>query len=258
MALPTWLSGVSRIFNEGQPQVPAVDWLPIALAESGGNPGAVNLNDPHGGSYGLFQDNLGSQGAAYRNNPTALLNPLVSARASAPAIRRGYVQGLGYGYTGARLAAYTATHSGHPGYAPAGSILPPRWWPSYPQFASEASAVESYYQRIGSPGGLSASLGARGYGVQLAANNAGSGQASGANNVGTWAGMLQAWNRRESTLQSGQSFWQQLWNMANPAIDVQALLLVCAEILVALLLIAFGAMAMLGIGVSDVAKVAAL
>lgn len=250
MAMPSWFSGVSQIFNEGQPQVPSADWLSIAMAESGGNPGAINAKDPYGGSYGLFQDNLGSQGAAYRSNPSALLNPLVSARASAPAIRKGYAEGLSYGYSGSALAAYTATHSGHPGYAPRGSILPPKVWPSYTDFANEANAVQSYYQRIVQPGGLAGSLGAIGYGVQIAPDNAPLAASGGSS--GTWSGMLQAWNRREAVIQSGQGLWQKFTNIINPVTDVEAVMVLAAEVIVALLLIAFGLMAMLGIGLSDV------
>lgn len=256
MAIPSWYASVSQIFSEGSPQVPSADWLSIAMAESGGRPGAVNLKDPNGGSYGLFQDNLGGQGAAYRNNPSALLNPVTSARVSAPAIRKAYAEGLGYGYVGSKLAAYTATHSGHPGYAPAGSILPPTWWPSYGQFASEASAVQSYYQQAVSPAGLAGSLGAVGYGVQLSTNTETAATSVGGANP--WENMLAAWNQREAVIQSGQGFWQKITNIINPVTDIESVMILGAEVLVALILIAFGIMAMLGIGVSDVAKVAAM
>lgn len=61
-------------------------WAPtmagIALAESGGCPGAVNSNDPNGGSYGLWQINGvhapgGNGGAAWGQ---AMLNPQTNAK----------------------------------------------------------------------------------------------------------------------------------------------------------------------------------
>jgi hypothetical protein len=49
----------------------------VALAESGGNPEAVNAADPHGGSHGLWQIN-----GAHRSKPdfTNVYNPAANAR----------------------------------------------------------------------------------------------------------------------------------------------------------------------------------
>ena len=259
MAIPSWYSGVNQIFSEGSPQVPAADWLSIVMPESGGNANAVNLKDPNGGSYGLFQDNLGGQGAAYRSNPTALLNPITSAKVSAPAIRQAYAQGLGYGYVGSKLAAYTATHSGHPGYAPAGSILPPKWWPSYGRFQSEANAVQSSYQQIASPGGLASTLGAIGYGVQVAPSNTALSASGGSGGGGTWASMLKAWDDREKVVRTaagGGDFWTTIQVITSPRVDLEGVFVLAAEVIVALLLIGIGLMAMLGIGISDVGSIA--
>lgn len=141
-----WYTAVSRIFaNEG---VPISDWTAIAKTESGLNPAKINYADPNGGSYGLFQENLGGEGFAYRNNPQALLNPITNAKIASPTIAKAYKQGYAEGFRGAQLAEYTATHSGHPGFAPAGSILPPTTWTSYGSFLREANLVGSNYASL--------------------------------------------------------------------------------------------------------------
>ncbi|MHB1669079.1 lysozyme family protein [Thiomonas sp.] len=135
--------GVGAVFR--QEGVPGPIWRSIGYVESGLNPSKVNRADPYGGSWGMFQENLGGQGRAYRNNPSALLNPVLNAQLAAPAMRAGYLQGKALGFRGNALAEYTATHSGHPGTAPAGSILPPKSWSSYALFKKEANAVGAAY-----------------------------------------------------------------------------------------------------------------
>lgn len=193
-----WQSAVANIF--AQEGVPAADWQSIATYESGMNPSKINLRDPNGGSWGLFQLNLGGQGAAYKLNPNLLLNPILNSNIASPPIAKAYAEGLSRGYTGANLAEYTATHSGHPGYAPAGSILPPFYWPSYRDYALEASGVAASYNNIVS-GGYNSQVG--GFGIPPNVSTGGAGvtlfgttaSASGAN---TWASMLKTLYKLDS------------------------------------------------------------
>lgn len=139
-----WFEGVSTVFN--RQGVPVAGWEPIVMAESGGNPGAVNHSAP-GGAYGLFQlERFFGQGGYYPKS--TLVNPVDNAEIASPAIVRAYKQGKRYGFAGRALAVYTATHSGHPGDAPAGMLLPPTTWSSYPAFATEAQHVSTAYNNL--------------------------------------------------------------------------------------------------------------
>lgn len=141
--------------------MPTAVWEAIALTESGLNPSATNLKDP-GGSYGLFQDNRGPGGQGAGVPVKALLNPVVNAQISAPSISAAYQQAKYFGLTGNMAAMYTATHSGHPGFAPAGQLYPnpATVKPStYQDFTQEAMKVGAAYSSItkgiGSSGGYS-------------------------------------------------------------------------------------------------------
>lgn len=253
--LPSWLDSVNSVFTKRG--VPSAIWESIATAESGLNPAAINTKDP-GGSYGLFQLNRGGgQGAGY--SPSALLDPVTNAKIAAPAIVRAYQQGASMGYTQTNLAIYTAMHSGHPLTAPRGQLLPPTWWPGYKAAKAEADNVASDYQKVTSPGGLAAQLGAAGYGVTLQPGengipsnfNAGDatfypGTPSGGGS-GAWSSVIKGLHKLEHP---------SLWNVTDPLYDMKAAATNWAMVILALLLIGFGLLAMLGIGVSDVAKVA--
>lgn len=120
MTAPAWFSGVNNVFaTEG---VPTSIWESIAGAESGLNPSAVGRH-----SVGLFQLNrYTGQGRGY--SVQQLENPLLNASIASKYIAPAYQQGLSEGFSGAALAQYTATHSGHPGGTLTSfptSILPP-------------------------------------------------------------------------------------------------------------------------------------
>lgn len=126
------------------------------MAESKGNPNAINWADP-GGSVGLFQLNRGlGQGKGY--TLAQLQNPIKNAELAAPSIAKAYRQAQLYGFRGNLGAVYTATHSGHPGYAPKGKIYPSPSAPSYKTFITEGKAVAAYYNSL-SKGSPSARLG---------------------------------------------------------------------------------------------------
>jgi hypothetical protein len=129
---------ISFVFSAQHTPVPPAVWEAIMLAESRGNPAAVNLADP-GGSYGLFQLNRYGQGEGY--TVAELQNPLKNAEIAAPPISKAYQQALQYGYIGNAAAIYTATHSGHPGYAATGRL-------GASQFPTEAQAVSGYYSKL--------------------------------------------------------------------------------------------------------------
>ena len=144
MAQAAWIAQVSRIF--AKQGVPAHIWEAIMYDESQGNPAAANLADPNGGSFGLFQLNRGGQGKGLTLKQ--LTNPIVNAEVAAPPISAAYKQALKYGYAGSLAAVYTATHSGHPGTAPPGKLLPPKGSKGYAAFAKEAQGVAMQYNRI--------------------------------------------------------------------------------------------------------------
>ena len=149
--MPGWMQQVHNIFQSQSTPVPDPVWKAIMLWESGGNPWAINLLDPNGGSYGLFQLNLGGQGKGYPRG--VLLNPVENAKIAAPSISQAYAQALYFGYTGNQAAEYAATHSGHPGYAPVGRLLPAKGTPGYSVFQKEGQGVANEYNSItkGSP-----------------------------------------------------------------------------------------------------------
>lgn len=144
MAQAAWIAQVSQIF--AKQGVPAPIWEAIMYDESQGNPAATNLLDPNGGSFGLFQLNRGGQGKGLTLKQ--LTNPIVNAKVAAPPISAAYKQALKYGYTGSLAAIYTATHSGHPGTAPPGKLLPPKGSRGYAAFAKEANGIAMQYDRI--------------------------------------------------------------------------------------------------------------
>lgn len=73
---------IKQVFD--QYGVPPWIWYPIAIAESGGRPNAVNVESNGSVSYGLFQLNDHGQGAGY--SPAVLADPLQNARIAAVAI----------------------------------------------------------------------------------------------------------------------------------------------------------------------------
>lgn len=98
--------------------VPVKVWYPIMMVESAGNPKALNSVDLNGvSSIGLFQMNLKGQGAAYKNNPSALydieLNSTIAAKTFAAAL--AVVRDK---YPDEKIAGEVAIRSGHPGGFP--------------------------------------------------------------------------------------------------------------------------------------------
>lgn len=140
LAVQQW-NAVNQVFQ--QEGVPTGIWQSIAVAE-GNNAAAVG---DHNTSFGLFQDHIGGQlpqswaSSAQRGQGPAF-NPVDNAKAALPAIAQAYKQGRAMGFRGVKLAQYTASHSGHPGFAPAGVL-------ETSATASEGAVVASAYTRWG-------------------------------------------------------------------------------------------------------------
>ena len=265
MAAPVWMDSVNSVFS--RKGVPASIWESIGLAESGLNPSSINTNDP-GGSYGLFQLNRGPFGQGRNYDPSTLLDPAMNATIAAPAIARAYQEGVYLGFRGSRLAIYTATHSGHPLTAPKGQLLPPVWWPGYKDAKAEADNVASDYQKVTSPGGLASALGAVGFGVTINGAPPGGVDAGGSiyQQFGTSVGSNGLVKFTPTGMaRSGKDPWAAmvmgLHKIQHPgvldvAIDPGSVIRDVAAtwglVLVALLIILFGGLAMLGIGAGDV------
>lgn len=90
--------------------------LDVAQVESGLNPSAVGDN---GTSFGLFQLHYGGQ--AGNMSVGQLENPYINADVGVKNMAAAYKKGAAAGLTGFALADYTATDSGHPGYAGPGN-----------------------------------------------------------------------------------------------------------------------------------------
>lgn len=82
----------------------------IAMAESGGNPGAVGDG---GNSIGLFQNNMaGGRGAGH--SPQDLMDPVYNADISAADLVNHYRQGVAQGLSGPNLVAYVSRNGQRP------------------------------------------------------------------------------------------------------------------------------------------------
>ena len=75
----------------------------IALAESGGNPGAIGDN---GQSFGIFQNYMKGRGAGH--NPQDLLDADYNIRISVPELHGAYIRGIQQGLRGKDLVAYVS------------------------------------------------------------------------------------------------------------------------------------------------------
>lgn len=114
MALPPWWNDVKRAM--AAQRVDVKYWLPILLAESGGNPRAHNRGTRQNpeDSVGLFQLNRrGGQGAGY--TVEQLMNPALNAEIAARYIRDGMNR---CGRTADGTIQCVAVNSGHPGPVP--------------------------------------------------------------------------------------------------------------------------------------------
>lgn len=227
--MPSWFPGVSAIFQAYG--IPKADWEAILYAESGGNPRAAN-----GNAFGLFQTTTTGQGKGYTE--TELMNPYTNARLAAPAIAAAYDQGKMLGYRGTALAMYTATHSGHPGTAPSGSILPPTWWQGYGQFQQEAQNVGGYYNSITKSGNTPGPLA----GLDATMRNiTGSKTGIGASSAGISTQVLQnagAWQAILGDMKTAQG--NIIGAVFNPAKAVQGVLIYLVVIVIAFLMLYWG------------------
>lgn len=129
MSDPAWVFDVYKIFQDLG--VPVEVWVPIMLAESGANPGAVN--DTRGQvtapgtrpeySIGLFQVNahaMGLSDADEEKLAAQLKDPVFNASFHAPAIAAAWKAVSGSLVGGSRVAwaPAVAVQSGHPGGHP--------------------------------------------------------------------------------------------------------------------------------------------
>lgn len=216
--------------------MPTAVWEAIALTESGLNPSATNLKDP-GGSYGLFQDNRGPGGQGAGVPVKALLNPVVNAQISAPSISAAYQQAKYFGLTGNMAAMYTATHSGHPGFAPAGQLYPnpATVKPStYQDFTQEAMKVGAAYSSItkGTVGTGYGGLGG-GYGGLSGGYTGASASPASSGNIGS-----SAWHSILTEVKNATSF--QGAGVLHPVATAKGVMAYGAIIVLALILIVMG------------------
>ena len=112
-------ASVMQVFQ--QKNVPASIWVPIMMAESGGNANALNPNDAGAPSIGLFQLHVGGQANGWKqyaqngqNIYQTLENPVTNAEIASGPIASAYQAGVNQGLSGNALLTYTSTHSGHP------------------------------------------------------------------------------------------------------------------------------------------------